>query len=175
MKKLRLKLISLFFLISISMYAQLDKYSLMGLPSGATSQINAVTPIDNSPGAIVYNDETKTIMVFDGSNWVNIATASSTVTVKALTESYILTAEDNGIVITIENSGTTTLTIPTGLDVGFNVSLYQIGSGLVTITGDTGVTVLNRLSRFKTAGKDAGIGIVCTAANIYHITGDLKK
>ncbi len=38
-----------------------------------------------------------------------------------------------------------------------------------------GVTVLNRLSRFKTAGKDAGAGLICTSTNNFHLTGDLKR
>jgi len=67
-----------------------------------------------------------------------------------------------------------TLTIPSGLPIGFNISLYQIVSGEITIVG-SGTTVKNRLLRFKTAGLDAGVGVICTAANIFYVTGDLKK
>jgi hypothetical protein len=103
-------------------------------------------------------------------DWINIGNA----TIKALTANYTLIAADNGTVITINNALATTLTIPSGLPVGFNVSVYQIGNGNITITG-SGTTVKNRLIRFKTAGLDAGIGIISTATNIFHITGDLKK
>ena len=170
MKKLRLKLISLLFLLSISMYAQLDKYSVMGIPTGTTAEINAVTP--GEQGAVVYNTDTKKLMVFDGVSWGN---SSGLATVKPLTDSYILTAADNGTVITINNSGVTTLTIPASLPIGFNISVYQIGTGQVTIAGASGVTLKNRRSKFKTSGKDAGVGVICTATNIFHLTGDLSK
>ncbi|MFD1294498.1 hypothetical protein ACFQ5N_11680 [Lutibacter holmesii] len=107
-----------------------------------------------------------------GTDWVD---KNSVVSVNPLTNSYTLVSSDNGSVITIDNSNDTTLTIPSGLAIGFNISLYQIGDGQVTIIGDSGVTVLNRLRRFTTAGKDAGVGIVCTATNTFHITGDLKR
>lgn len=105
-----------------------------------------------------------------GTDWVYPSLA----TIKALTASYTVVAADNGLIITINNAAATTLTLPSGLPIGFNISVYQIGAGNVTISG-SGTTIKNRLSRFKTAGLDAGIGIVCTATNTFHVTGDLKK
>ena len=167
MKKLIIFFIGLAFFNS---YAQLDETTVMGLPTGTTDQINAVTPIEE--GAVVYNSQTKKLMVFDGVSWGN---SSGLATVKPLTDSYILTAADNGTVITINNSGVTTLTIPASLPIGFNISVYQIGTGQVTIAGASGVTLKNRRSKFKTSGKDAGVGVICTATNIFHLTGDLSK
>ncbi|WP_159086001.1 beta strand repeat-containing protein [Flavobacterium faecale] len=89
------------------------------------------------------------------------------------TSNYTLVAADNGKVFTFNSATAVTLTVPTGLTIGFNVSVYQIGSGNVTVSG--GATILNRLSRFKTAGVSAGIGLVITATNTAHLTGDLKK
>ncbi len=91
------------------------------------------------------------------------------------TASYTLTSTDNGKVFTFNSATDVTLNVPAGLPVGFNISIYQINTGKVEITGIGGVTVLNRLSRFKTAGKDAGVGLVCTSTNNFHLTGDLKR
>lgn len=102
-----------------------------------------------------------------GTDWID----PYLVNVVNKTANYTLTAADNGKVFTFSNAAT--LTVPNGLPIGFNISIYQTGTGNVTITG--GATVLNRLSRFKTAGKDAGAGLVSTALNTYHLTGDLKK
>ena len=88
---------------------------------------------------------------------------------------YTLSLGESSAVITVNSSTPVTLTIPTGLPVGYNISVYQIGTGQVTISGSTGVTIKNRLSIFKTAGQDAGVGIVCTSSNTFHITGDLTK
>ncbi|MEX6625302.1 hypothetical protein [Tenacibaculum salmonis] len=89
------------------------------------------------------------------------------------TSDYTLTLSDNGNVLTFNSTTDITLTVPTGLPIGYNISIYQIGTGKVTIQG--GATILNRLSRFKTAGKDAGAGLIATGTNIFHLTGDLKK
>ena len=95
-------------------------------------------------------------------------------TVKNVTANYTLLASDNGSVITVNSATDVNLTIPAGFDIGYNVSVYQIGDGKVTFV-ESGTTIKNRLSRFKTAGKDAGVGIIATATNIFHITGDLKR
>ena len=92
--------------------------------------------------------------------------------VKVVTTNYTLLATDNGNVITVDSAGDVNLTIPDGLGIGFNVSVYQIGTGTVTLVSD-GTNLRNRLNRFKTAGRNAGIGVLSTAMNIFHITGDL--
>ena len=94
-------------------------------------------------------------------------------TVVPKTASYALVASDNGKVFTFSSSTDVILTVPTGLPIGFNVSIYQIGAGTVTVSG--GTTILNRLSRFKTAGLSAGAGLIITATNTAHLTGDLKR
>ncbi|MDC1162348.1 hypothetical protein OAT18_02780 [Tenacibaculum sp.] len=106
-----------------------------------------------------------------GTDWIDINTAA----VVNKTADYTLILSDNGKVFTFNSSSDVTLTIPAALPIGYNISVYQIGTGKVIITGDTGVNVLNRLSRFKTAGKDAGVGVIATSLNTFHLTGDLKK
>ncbi|WP_435263339.1 hypothetical protein [Tenacibaculum sp. nBUS_03] len=91
------------------------------------------------------------------------------------TASYTLTSADNGKVFTFNTVTDVTLNVSAGLPIGFNISIYQVNTGKVEIIGVGGVTVLNRLSRFKTAGKDAGAGLICTSTNNFHLTGDLKR
>lgn len=257
-------LIAFFIFTNLIVFAQLDEYSVMGIPIGTTSQINSVTPLEE--GALVYNTDTKKLMIHNGTTWVSVSgtnwslTGNSTITsgtnfigttdaqdlvfktnntealrinktsqnigigisgipsdklhvsgamrlegafkdsnneagtagqllsstvtgtdwidpklpvVENKTANYALVAADNGKVFTFNSTADVTLTVPTGLPVGYNVSIYQTNTGKVIISG--GATILNRLSRFKTAGKDAGVGLVATAADIFHLTGDLKK
>ena len=91
------------------------------------------------------------------------------------TGNYTLTQGDNETIFTFNSSAAITLTIPSGLPVGYNVSVYQTGTGKVTIVGSGGTSIKNRLSRFRTAGKDAGVGIVSTSIDVYHLTGDLRR
>ncbi len=106
-----------------------------------------------------------------GTDWVDLNLAS----VVNKTSNYTLVASDNGKVITFNSASNVTLTVPTGLPIGYNISIYQTGNGRVTISGAGGVTVLNRLSRFITAGRDAGAGLVATSTNTFHLTGDLRR
>ncbi len=151
--------------------AQVDPNTLLSVSSLSTSDIVATT--NASEGSLVFDSDKKKLYQFDGTNWKEVLTSPTTISPK--TASYTLVETDNYSVITFNSTTDVTLTVPTGLSVGFNVSVYQVGSGSVTITGTGGVTLKNRLLRFKTAGLDAGAGIVCTSTDIFHITGDLKK
>jgi hypothetical protein len=58
---------------------------------------------------------------------------------------YILTLADDGQVVTMDNGGANTVTIPTNASVAFpvgsQIKCSQIGAGITSYTGDTGVTV----------------------------------
>ena len=163
-----LKILVVFFYIT-HMYVQAFENDLVfKLHFGTKTEMNNITP---AQGMMVYNTTDKKVYYYDGVHWVGI----DKVRVLEKTTNYTLQSSDDSAVLTFDSTSDVTLTIPSGLHIGFNISIYQINTGKVIISGDTGVSVKNRLSRFKTAGKDAGVGIVSTANNIYHLTGDLKK
>ena len=58
---------------------------------------------------------------------------------------YTLALTDTGRVVTMSNGSANTLTIPTNAAVAFpagsTVTVIQLGAGLTTIAGDTGVTL----------------------------------
>lgn len=91
------------------------------------------------------------------------------------TASHTLSLGESGAVLTFNSTTPVTLTIPAGLPIGYNISVYQIGVGQVTIVGAAGVTVSNRLAIYRTAGQHAGVGIIATSTNNFHVTGDLTK
>lgn len=144
---------------------------LIEVHSLTSSEIAALNmPINE--GKLVFNSESKKLLVYSNNIWKELLFISN---VYQKTANYTLTLSDNASVITFDSANDVTLTIPSGLPIGYNVSVYQVNSGKVTVQGAAGVNVLNRLSRFKTAGKDAGIGIVCTSTGVFHLTGDLRR
>ena len=168
------KIVLLLFLsiLSKTANAQIDGSLLLGLTEASTAEMLSISnPIE---GALLYNSTEKRVYQYNGANWDQLEINESPI-IAAKTSNYILTAADNGSVFTFNSNANVTLTASNGLPIGFNISIYQIGNGQVIITGSSGVTIKNRLSRFKTAGKDAGVGLICTANNIFHLTGDLKK
>ena len=80
---------------------------------------------------------------------------------------YTLVAGDNGKVVTLNNGSAITVTIDTGLGDGFNCLLVQKGSGQVTISAGTGVTVVNRSSETKTAGQYATVSVINIGSEQY--------
>jgi hypothetical protein len=86
---------------------------------------------------------------------------------------YTLQSSDNGKVVTLSNASAITLTVPSGLDAGFNCMIVQKGTGLVTIAA-SGVTVANRIGFTKTAGTNAIATIVSIATNYFITGGDMQ-
>jgi len=135
-----------------------------------TAERNALsTPI--AEGTLAFDTTVKKLYLYADTTWKEVLFSPKVV---AKTGNYTLVISDNNNVLTFNSTTAVTLTIPSGFPIGFNVSVYQTGTGKVTIVG-SGTTVLNRLNRFRTAGKDAGVGIVSTATDTYHLTGDLRK
>jgi hypothetical protein len=141
-------------------------------------QIHALTTVERAAlstpitdGTLVYDSTIKKLYVYADTAWKELVFTPKIV---EKIGDYTLVEGDNGAIFTFNSSSAITLTIPSGFPVGYNVSVYQIGTGKVTIVG-SGTTVKNRLSRFRTAGKDAGVGIVSTASDVYHLTGDLRR
>jgi hypothetical protein len=97
----------------------------------------------------------------------NAALASGTST------TYTLSASDNGKVITLNNAGAITLTVPTGLPTGFNCLIVQTGAGQVTFT-TSGTTLQNRQSYTKTAGQYAIATLVHLGSNVFITSGDME-
>lgn len=170
MKKISYLLLFLAFSANVS--GQIDGNYLLQLINVSTADLPNIT--SPATGALVYNRTEGAVFQYNGSNWEKVDTTNALPLVFAKTAGYTLTADDNGNILTFNSSTDVKLEIPAGLPIGFNVSVYQLGDGKVYFVGDF-VTIKNRLSRFYTAGKDAGAGLVATGRDIFHLTGDLKK
>ena len=93
--------------------------------------------------------------------------------INALTgTTYALLAADNGKVITWSNASGVTLTVPSGLPVGFNTTVIQIGAGAVGITG-SGTTLNSFEGKLRTAGQHAAVSIISYTSNVFNIAGGL--
>jgi hypothetical protein len=86
---------------------------------------------------------------------------------------YTLQASDNGRIITFDSAATHTLRIPTGLDIGFNATIIQLGTGQVTCTGLSGATVNCYASGNKILGQHGSASVLCYASNVYNLAGTL--
>jgi ornithine carbamoyltransferase len=106
----------------------------------------------------------------NNSNTSTIAGFSANVNTQTGT-TYTLVASDNGKIITLNNAGSITLTVPS-LFIGFNCMVVQLGVGIITLTA-SGNTISNRSSFTKTAGKNAICTLVQLGASSFISAGDM--
>jgi hypothetical protein len=84
---------------------------------------------------------------------------------------YTLVTGDNGKVVVLDNASAVTVTVPSGLGVGFNCSCVQKGAGQVSFNA-SGTTINNRQSHTKIAGQYGAASVVAYAADTFILAGD---
>jgi len=95
--------------------------------------------------------------------------------INTITSSYQLTASDNAEVIQSNANLAISLTIPTNLPTGFNCMVLQYGTGQITFTAASGVTLINRNAYNKTIGQYALATVLHLGSNIFVISGELSN
>jgi hypothetical protein len=84
---------------------------------------------------------------------------------------YTLLASDNGKVVVLNNGSAVTVTVPSGLGVGFNCSFMQKGAGQVTFSASS-TTINNRQSHTKIKGQYGVASILAYVADTFVLAGD---
>ncbi len=88
--------------------------------------------------------------------------------------SYTLLSTDNGKIININVASAFTLTVPSGLPVGFNCTVVQYGAGQITLA-NSGTTFKNRNSFTKSAGQYSIITIINMGSETYITSGEMSN
>ena len=86
---------------------------------------------------------------------------------------YTFIAADNGEIVMFNNASAITVTVPTGLPVGFNCTAIQLGAGQVGFTAASGVTLNSYSSATKIAGQHGAASVISYTTNIYNLSGTL--
>lgn len=135
--------------------------------SGPVSVPNGGTGAATLTGILMGNGTSAFTAATAGTDYV-----SPIASVNAQTgTTYTVVAADNGKIITFNNAGAITVTVPSGLGAGFNCLLIQIGAGQVSLTA-SGTTINNRQSHTKLAGQHAAATLAAYVANTFNFSGD---
>jgi len=86
--------------------------------------------------------------------------------------SYSLSADDRGKTLLFSSSATQGITCSSGLNVGYNSTFIQLGSGQLELSASGGVSLWNRQSHTKSAGLYAAVSVVIVSADTYILAGD---
>ena len=91
--------------------------------------------------------------------------------VASISANYSITSADNGKVLQSTSATAISIAIPTGLPIGFNCTIVQMGAGQITFTG----TYLNRGGFTKSASQYSVISILHLGSNSIIVTGEMSN
>ena len=97
---------------------------------------------------------------------------SGTVASPISVTSYTLSSADRGKTLLFSSSATQDITCSSGLDVGYNCTFVQMGSGQLILSGASGVELLNRQSHTGSAGQYAAVSVIVVDTDKIIIAGD---
>jgi hypothetical protein len=100
-----------------------------------------------------------------GTNFINTQSGTT----------YLLTNGDNGRAITLNNASPITVAIPSGLPVGYNVILLQLGSGQVSLSAGVGVTIASDGGKTRIASQHSTASLLSYASNIFNFSGNITS
>lgn len=142
-----------------------------------TSATDISTISSPATGLLIYNTATAGTIpnnvspgyyYWNGNSWVKI---SGGTILDAKSSSFELTALDNNKLFIISASSAATVTVPSNLPLGFNCQIIQGSSGLITISGASGVT-LNGANGLKTRSMNSIIGLTMISSTLGYVYGD---
>jgi hypothetical protein len=189
-----MKIIVFFLLVSIGALAQtgigtttpnasakLDVYSTNKgfLPpritlTGASDVSTIATPV---AGLLIYNTATAGsapnnvvpgYYYWNGTAWTQIS--NGLILDASKTASFQVAAADNNKLFLISSSTAVTVTIPTGLPVGFSCQFIQTGAGVITLVGSS--VTLNSANGLTSRAQNSAVGLVMSSSSAGYVFGD---
>jgi hypothetical protein len=127
-------------------------------------------------GMVSYLKDTNQIEYFDSSSWTNVIPSSfpssviSTPVNSRGTAFAITSADINEFVLV---SAAVTVTINNVLGAGQSVNFIQTGTGQITFTPGSGVTLLSKNSARKTKAQYSAATVVGAGGGVYYLVGDI--
>jgi hypothetical protein len=135
----------------------------------ASAGSNQTPSVDTTATALTYNPNTSVLTT--GGLVSDKYIASSSMVVTESTTSRTLGSGDNGIILMCTSNSAVTITVPTGLSIGFTITIIQAGTGQITFSASS-TTINNRQSHTKTAGQWAVAGLIQRSSNNFVLSGD---
>jgi hypothetical protein len=88
------------------------------------------------------------------------------------TDSYSLQSSDNGKIITVNAGTVKSITVPTGLAVGFNCTVIRVGAGRVAFSA-SGTTINSVDGLLEIASQHGAASLLCYASDTFNLSGNL--
>ena len=150
-------------------------------PRIALTASNVFAPIAGTSsaaaGLLIYNTATAGTApnnvvpgyyYWNGTAWTQIS--NGLVLDASKTASFQVAAADNNKLFLISSSTAVTVTIPTGLPVGFSCQFIQTGAGVITLLGSS--VTLNSANGLTSRAQNSAVGLVMSSSSMGYVFGD---
>ena len=150
-------------------------------PRIALTASNVFAPIAGTSsaaaGLLIYNTATAGTApnnvvpgyyYWNGTAWTQIS--NGLILDASKTASFSVAAADNYKLFLISSSTAVTVTIPTGLPVGFSCQFIQTGAGVITLVGSS--VTLNSANGLTSRAQNSAVGLVMSSSSAGYVFGD---
>lgn len=150
-------------------------------PRVALTANNVFAPITGTSsaaaGLLIYNTATAGTApnnvvpgyyYWNGTAWTQIS--NGLIVDASKTASFSVAAADNNKLFLISSSSAVTVTIPTGLPVGFSCQFIQTGAGVITLSGSS--VTLNSANGLTSRAQNSAVGLVMSSSTVGYVFGD---
>lgn len=149
-------------------------YDTLYMPAATTSVNGYMTS-----AAMTNIANLQTSMTTANSNITTLQTTVAGITGAATSNvqsgtTYTLASGDNSRMVVMSNTGTITVTLPTGLSDGFKCTVIQSG-GVITFAAAGGVTIRSPFNYRRSQTQYGVITVVCLGNNVFSLSGNLKQ
>ena len=151
-------------------------------PRVALTASNVFAPITGTSsaaaGLLIYNTATAGTVpnnvvpgyyFWNGTAWIQIS--NGLIVDASKTSSFSVAAADNNKLFLINSSTSVTVTVPSGLPIGFACQFIQTGAGSVILLGASGVT-LNSANGLTSRAANSAVGLVMSSSTVGYVFGD---
>ena len=142
--------------------------------TGAADASTIASPV---AGLLIYNTATAGTApnnvvpgyyYWNGTAWIQLT--GGLVIDASKTTSFSVTAADNNKLFLISSSTAVTVTIPSGLPVGFSCQFIQTGAGVITLLGSS--VTLNSANGLTSRAQNSAVGLVMSSSGTGYVFGD---
>ena len=150
-------------------------------PRVALTANNVFAPITGTSsaaaGLLIYNTATAGTApnnvvpgyyYWNGTAWTQIS--NGLIVDASKTASFSVAAADNNKLFLISSASAVTVTIPTGLPVGFSCQFIQTGAGVITLLGSS--VTLNSANGLTSRAQNSAVGLVMSSSTVGYVFGD---
>ena len=143
-------------------------------PSGATG-LSGVTPTFSISGVTSTTASGANVTISGGPDYALYFAlpSQSLVLAEESGVTYSVSGGDNGKVLNFTASGSTIVTFPSGLPIDFSCSVVRTGSGNVTVSGASGVSLFTSSNTLQLAKQYSVVAVFAISSDTFVVTGDL--